>query len=81
MHYPANTYPDQRQPLAGNTHFKPYGAYEVARCVVEGIKANQLELAKWLRDTPAFNPAQPDPLSAWQWPDSPRSAVVKPDGN
>ncbi|UOQ51211.1 rhamnogalacturonan acetylesterase [Hymenobacter cellulosivorans] len=81
VHYPAGSYPGQVQPLADNTHFNPYGAYEIARCVVEGIKANQLGLAKYLRDTPAFNPARPDPLTAWQWFDSPRSAVAKPDGN
>ncbi|MBF9141111.1 rhamnogalacturonan acetylesterase [Hymenobacter properus] len=82
VHYPANTYPGQTAPLADNTHFNPYGAYEIAKCVVEGIKANKLGLAKFLRDdTPAFDPAKPDALAAWVWPDSPRSAVTKPDGN
>ncbi|UOQ70460.1 rhamnogalacturonan acetylesterase [Hymenobacter cellulosilyticus] len=81
VHYPANTYPGQAQPLADNTHFNPYGAYEIARCVVEGIKANNLGLAKLLRPTPTFDPAHPDALTAWQWFDSPRSAVTKPDGN
>ncbi|PJJ59950.1 rhamnogalacturonan acetylesterase [Hymenobacter chitinivorans] len=81
VHYPANTYPGQPQALADNTHFNPYGAYEIARCVVEGIKANKLGLVKFLRPTPAFDPAHPDPLTAWQWYGSPRSAVTKPDGN
>ncbi|GAB3582921.1 rhamnogalacturonan acetylesterase [Hymenobacter daeguensis] len=82
VHYPANTYPNQPEPLADNTHFNPYGAYELAKCVVEGIKANKLGLVKFLKnDTPAFDPARPDALAAWVWPDSPRSAVTKPDGN
>ena len=82
VHYPANTYPGQTQPLADNTHFNPYGAYELAKCVVEGIKANKLGLVKFLRnDTPAFDPAKPDALANWIWVDSPRSAVTKPDGN
>ena len=82
VHYPANTYPGQTQPLADNTHFNPYGAYELAKCVVEGIKANKLGLVKFLRnDTPAFDPAKPDALASWIWVDSPRSAVTKPDGN
>jgi hypothetical protein len=81
VHYPANTYPGQSQPLADNTHFNPYGAYEIAKCVVEGIKANKLGLVKFLRDAPAFDPAKPDPLAVWQWADSPRSTVTKPDGN
>ncbi|WP_210520284.1 rhamnogalacturonan acetylesterase [Hymenobacter terricola] len=82
VHYPANTYPGQPQALADNTHFNPYGAYELAKCVVEGIKANQLGLVKFLKnDTPAFDPARPDALANWGWLDSPRSAVTKPDGN
>jgi lysophospholipase L1-like esterase len=82
VHYPANTYPGQPAPLADNTHFNPYGAYEIAKCVVEGIKANKLGLTKFLRnDTPAFDPAKPDALANWIWIDSPRSEVTKPDGN
>ncbi|RYY18925.1 MAG: rhamnogalacturonan acetylesterase [Cytophagaceae bacterium] len=82
VHYPANTYPGQPEPLADNTHFNPYGAYEVARCVVEGMKTAKLGLVKYLRpDIPAFDPAHPDALAQWQWPESPRSAVTKPDGN
>ncbi|WP_201980039.1 rhamnogalacturonan acetylesterase [Hymenobacter rubidus] len=82
VHYPANTYPGQTAPLADNTHFNPYGAYEIAKCVVEGIKANKLGLVKFLRnDTPTFDPAKPDALATWIWIDSPRSEVTKPDGN
>jgi lysophospholipase L1-like esterase len=82
VHYPANTYPNQSEPLADNTHFNPYGAYELAKCVVEGIKANKLGLMKFLKnDTPAFDPSKPDALANWVWMDSPRSAVTKPDGN
>lgn len=82
VHYPANSYPNQPQALADNTHFNPYGAYEIARCVVEGIKANRLALSNFLyNDLPAFDPAHPDALAGWTWPASPRSNVVKPDGN
>lgn len=82
VHYPANTYPGQAQALADNTHFNPYGAYEVARCVVEGMRTAKLGLVKFLLpDVPAFSPTHPDALAQWQWPESPRSAVTKPDGN
>jgi lysophospholipase L1-like esterase len=82
VHYPANSYPSQPQPLADNTHFNPYGAYEIARCVVEGMKTAKLGLVKFLRsDIPAFDPAHPDALAQWRWPESPRSETVKPDGN
>ena len=36
VHYPAGTYPNQTKALADNTHFNPYGAYEIAKCVIEG---------------------------------------------
>jgi len=82
VHYPANTYPGQTQAMADNTHFNPYGAYEIAKCVVEGIKANKLGLTKYLRnDTPPFDPAKPDAVASFQWADSPKNDVVKPDGN
>jgi lysophospholipase L1-like esterase len=82
VHYPANTYPGQDKALADNTHFNPYGAYELAKCVVQGMRASQLGLVKFLRaDVPAFDPARPDALTSWVWPESPRNTAVKPDGN
>ncbi len=82
VHYPANSFPGQTEALKDNTHFSTYGAYEIARCIVEGIKANVPDLAKsLLADIPPFNPAQPDPLANWNWPLSPMITAVKPDGN
>lgn len=81
VHYPANTFPGQEKALQDNTHFNPYGAYELARCVIEGIRENKLELAKYLVDKPAFNPAQPDRPEQFYWPLSPKRSVTKPDGN
>ena len=37
VHYPANTYPGQDKPLADNTHFNPYGAYQIAKYSTSGI--------------------------------------------
>lgn len=82
VHYPANSYPGQTQALADNTHFNTYGAYEIAKCVIEGIKAAKLDLAKYLIDPKAkFDPAKPDAVEDWHWSESPKSSVVKPDGN
>lgn len=82
VHYPANSYPGQETALADNTHFNPYGAYEIAKCVVLGIQEQKLGLAKFLvTDLPPFNPAQPDDVNVWRWPESLRSSVIKPDGN
>lgn len=82
VHYPANSYPGQQKELADNTHFNPYGAYEIAKCVVSGIKTKQLGIAKYLiDDLPDFDPSKPDDLNKWHWPESPRTSVLKPDGN
>jgi hypothetical protein len=38
VHYPAGTFPNQKEELKDDTHFSNYGAFELARCVVEGIR-------------------------------------------
>ncbi len=82
VHYPANSYPGQEKPLADNTHFNTYGAYEISRCVIEGIKAAKLPLAKFLIEPKQlFDPNKPDDVAKWHWPESLKSSVVKPDGN
>lgn len=82
VHYPANSYPGQDKPLADDTHFNPYGAYELAKCVTEGIRLTIPELAKFIRDDwVEFNPAQPDPVNEFRWYESPSVNLVKPDGN
>ena len=82
VHYPANTFPGQDKPLADNTHFNPYGAYEVAKCVVMGMKQLNLPLVQYLRpEWQDFNPAQPDEWTTFQWAPSPMTENLKPDGN
>lgn len=62
VHYPAGTFPGQEQALKDDTHFSAYGAYQLARCVVEGIRAGRLGIASYLTDDlPPFDPARPDP--------------------
>lgn len=82
VHYPANTYPGQTTALKDNSHFSTYGAYEVAKCVIEGMKAAKLDAAKHLRaDYTAFNPARPDNYKSFKWNLSPFTEIEKPDGN
>jgi lysophospholipase L1-like esterase len=82
VHYPANTYPGQEKELKDDTHFNNYGAYELARCVVEGIKANVPGVAKFLvKDVPSFDPAHPDSIESFNVPASPPAAVDKPEGS
>jgi lysophospholipase L1-like esterase len=80
--YPANTFPGQDNALLDNTHFNTYGAFQIARCIVQGIRDQKLPLANYLRsDIPLYNPAKPDDVTNWYWPLSPVTAKAKPDGN
>lgn len=64
------------------THHDNYGAYELARCVVRGIREAKLPLAEWLADDAAnFDPAHPDPVDTFSLPASPQRSDVKPRGN
>ncbi|KAB4442722.1 rhamnogalacturonan acetylesterase, partial [Bacteroides thetaiotaomicron] len=81
VHYPAGTYPGQTKNFADNTHFNPYGAYQIAQCVIEGMKKAVPELAKHLKIDPAYNPAHPDDVNTFHWNDSPFTEIEKPDGN
>jgi len=54
------------------THHSAYGAYELAKCVVEGIRANKLDLARYIvADYKPFDPAHPDSPEAFVVPASP----------
>jgi lysophospholipase L1-like esterase len=64
------------------THHDNYGSYELAKCVVEGIKQAKLPLADSI--VPGFgdfDPARPDPVAAFQMPASPNASAEKPLGN
>ncbi|MBD1427949.1 rhamnogalacturonan acetylesterase [Sphingobacterium arenae] len=81
VHYPANTFPNQDQPLQDNTHFNTYGAYEIAKMVVQGVKDRKLPLRKHIIDFKKYNPHNPSSPSAWNWLPSVNNEVEKPDGN
>ncbi len=82
VHYPANTFPGQAAELKDDTHFNSYGAYELARAVVEDLRTRHSPLVAYLRkDIPPFNPARPDSVSAFVLPQSPLVSTDKPYGN
>ncbi len=82
VHYPAGTFPGQNEALKDDTHFNTFGAYELARCVVEGIKKEVPALAGHLApDIKPFDPASPDPAEKWLLPPGPAANLQKPDGN
>jgi lysophospholipase L1-like esterase len=66
MKFAANTFPDQVSPISDSTHFNNYGAYELARCIVHGIREDKLGLEKFLDPSvPDFDPARPDLYSGF----------------
>jgi lysophospholipase L1-like esterase len=81
VHYPANTFPDQPQELKDDTHFNSYGAYELARAIVQSIRDQHLPLEQYLRPgIAAFDPAKPLPFAEWKLPASPFVSTTTPYG-
>ena len=82
VHYAANTFPGQSTALADNTHFNPYGAYEVAKMILQGIKDLQLSFASHIKEEfKGFDAAHPDDFNTFHWNNSPFFEALKPDGN
>jgi lysophospholipase L1-like esterase len=81
LHYPANTFPGQTEPLRDDTHFGAYGAYEMARCVAEGVRTGVPELAAFLAPTvKPFDPTHPDDPVQVAIPASSLAKGDKPEG-
>lgn len=82
VHFPAGAY-GSTEAVKDDTHFSPYGAYELARCVVEGIRTQVPELASRLADDVGlYDPASPGDPDKFLVPASPlREAVRIPDGD
>ena len=64
------------------THHNNFGAYELAKCIITGIRTSVPALAKLVAtDVPAFDPAKPDEVGMFAVPASAPSTNTKPDGN
>lgn len=74
---------NSKKAFVDNTHHNNYGSYELAKCIVGGIKANKLGIAKFLVDEAetAFDPAHPDPIESFRVPASPMPTTREPAGN
>ena len=82
VYYPANSYLNQPTALADDTHFNPYGAYELAQCVVKSIVDQNLPLKRYIsKNYKNFNPNIPDDVEKFHWPESIYMESLKPDGN
>ncbi|MBN2611566.1 MAG: rhamnogalacturonan acetylesterase [Bacteroidales bacterium] len=80
VHYPAGTFPGQEKELADNTHHSTYGAYQLAKCIVEGIKKEIPALAGYLKSVSGYDPGNPDRFTEWKLTVSPTFESIKPDG-
>ena len=82
VHYPMGSFANQKKELADDTHFNPYGAYEVAKMVVMGMKQLNLPMVQYLSpDFKDYDPKQPDDFTKFVWYPSAKSDLTKPDGN
>ena len=64
------------------THHNNYGAYELARCMVQGIRDARLPLTAFVApDFTGFDPAHPDAPETWDLPASPLRSELTPHGN
>jgi lysophospholipase L1-like esterase len=64
------------------THHNNYGSYQLAQCVVAGIRTNVPALARYLADDVAeYDPATPDAPSHFRMAVSPAADTRKPDEN
>jgi len=74
--------PNLKQAFQDGTHHNNYGSYELAKCVVRGIRLEKLPLMRFLtEDVPPFDPNEPDPVSSFKVPASGEVTGVKPEGN
>ena len=72
MKFKAGSYPGVERDISDSTHFNNYGAYELARCIVQGIRDDKLPLAKFLDPAiPAFDPAKFDAFASFSLPYTP----------
>ena len=82
VHYAAGTWPDQDKELADNTHFNSFGAYEISKCIVMGLKKADVSVVSRLcGDWADFDPSHPDDWTAFKVPAVLKTEIKKPDGN
>jgi lysophospholipase L1-like esterase len=64
------------------THHSAYGAYELAKCVVQALRATGLPLAASVpAEVPPFDPTKPDAPGAFTLPPSPGGQTAVQRGN
>lgn len=65
-----------------NTHHDNYGSYELAKCIVQGIRNAHLDVERFIaKDFVSFDPSMPDPLDEFDVPPSPNFTNQRPLGD
>jgi lysophospholipase L1-like esterase len=64
-----------------NTHHNNYGSYVLAKAIVLGMRQAKLPVAGHVVDDFAFDPARPDPVTAFAVPPSPGRTQERPLGD
>jgi lysophospholipase L1-like esterase len=64
-----------------NTHHSNYGAYLLAKAIVDGLQKAKLPVALQIVDGFAFDPAHPEPFDKFAVPASPRYTNERPLGD
>lgn len=67
VHYKAGAFPGMDRDVADNTHFNPYGAFELSKCVVSAVQVAGLPIASHIVNFDGFSPACPDPVENFYW--------------
>ncbi|HEX8341331.1 MAG TPA: rhamnogalacturonan acetylesterase [Tepidisphaeraceae bacterium] len=81
VHFPANSFAGQDKALRDDTHFRGFGADQIARCVLQGIRDAQLPVASEIREgVPTFDPSKPGDPDAYDVPPSAAGMLVVPEG-
>ncbi len=81
VHYPAGTFPGQPSELADNTHFNPYGADQLARCIAVALGEIAPSLANNFIVPIVYSPEKPDKPNEFKWVPTPFIDFTTPLGN
>ena len=64
------------------THHNNYGAYQLAKSIVQSVRDQRLPLTSYLaKDLPSYDRKRPDGFKSFTLPASPAVTNVKPFGN
>jgi len=77
--FPAHSFPNQEKALNDGVHQSPYGAYELAKCIVQWIVEHDMELKQYIIDDfPHFDISNPDKFDDFRVPYSPTIDLNQP---